>query len=52
MASYKVLSDNFALGSKGDTLDESALEGCNISALVEGEHIAEIVSRKKDSVSE
>lgn len=52
MASYKVLSDNFALGSKGDTLDDNALEGCNISALVEGEHIVEIVSRKKDSVTE
>lgn len=52
MAQYKVVSDNFALGIKGDTLDSSALEGCNIAALVEGEHIAEIGSKKKDSVTE
>jgi hypothetical protein len=52
MAQYKVLSDNFALGSKGDTIDGNALEGCNIFALVEGGHIAEIISRKKDSVTE
>jgi hypothetical protein len=52
MASYKVLSDNFALGQQGDTVDSDALDGCNIPALVDGGHIAEIISRKKDSVSE
>lgn len=52
MAQYKVISDNFALGLKGDTLDTNALEGCNIEALIEGEHIAEIGSKKKDSVAE
>jgi hypothetical protein len=52
MASYKVISSNFALGNQGDTVDSEALVGCNIPALIEGEHIAEIVSRKKDSVTE
>jgi hypothetical protein len=52
MAQYKVISDNFALGAKGDTVDSAQLEGCNIAALVEGEHIAEIGSKKKDLVTE
>ena len=52
MASYKVLSDNFALGQQGDTVDSDVLDGCNITALIDGGHIVEIISRKKDSVSE
>jgi len=52
MASYKVLGNNFALGEQGDTVDSALLDGCNIPALVEGGHIAEIGSRKKDSVTE
>lgn len=52
MAQYKVLSDNFAYGAKGDTVDSAVLEGSNIAALVEGEHIAEVSIKKKETVSE
>jgi hypothetical protein len=52
MAQYKVVSDNFALGAKGDTVDSAVLEGSNIAALIEGEHIVEISVKKKDTVSE
>ena len=50
MASFKVLSDNFALGKQGETVDSELLDGCNISALVEAGHLAE-VSLKSKSVS-
>jgi hypothetical protein len=42
MATYKVLSDRFALGKQGETVDSALLDGCNISALVEAGHIAEV----------
>ena len=52
MTTYKVLSDNFALGKQGDVLDSALLDGCNIEALVEGGHIAEINSKSKSVTSE
>lgn len=52
MAQYKVLSDNFAYGAKGDTVDSAVLEGSNIAALIEGEHIVEVSIKKKETVSE
>jgi hypothetical protein len=51
MASYKVLSDNFALGKQGEVLDSALLDGCNIEALVEGEHIAEVNAKISKSVT-
>lgn len=47
MANYKVLSDNFALGEKGATVSDSALEGCNIDALLDGGHLIEIGAKSK-----
>jgi hypothetical protein len=42
MTLYRVLSDNFALAPKGKTVDAALLDECNIQALVEGGHLAEI----------
>lgn len=47
MASYKVLSDNLAAGKQGDLIDEGALNGCNIVALIEAGHIAEVSKPSK-----
>lgn len=47
MANYKVLSDNFAGGEKGTTVDGASLEGCNIPALIEGGHLVEIGAKSK-----
>ena len=52
MATYKVLSENFAAGKQGDVLDSAVLDGCNIEALVEGGHIAEVNSKSKSVTSE
>ncbi len=35
MASFKVVSDNFAHGKQGATVNESELDGLNLAALVE-----------------
>lgn len=35
MASFKVVSDNFAFGKQGATVNESELDGLNLAALVE-----------------
>lgn len=51
MASYKVLSDRFALGKQGETVDSALLDGCNISALVEAGHIAEVNTKVSKSVT-
>jgi len=42
MAQFKVLSDNFHLAEKGKTVDSAQLDGCNIEALVDGGHLAEV----------
>lgn len=53
MATYKVLSDNFALASQGETVDSKVLEGCNVEALIEAGHLAEISSKvSKQATSE
>jgi hypothetical protein len=52
MTSYKVLSDRFALGKKGETVDSDALVGCNIVALVEAGHLAEVNAKSKSVTSE
>ena len=51
MAQYKVLSDNFAYGAKGDTVDSAVLEGSNIAALIEGEHIVEVSAKVSKTVT-
>jgi|APGre2960657404_1045060.scaffolds.fasta_scaffold531978_2 hypothetical protein len=51
MASYKVVSDNFALGKQGELLDSALLDGCNIEALVEGGHLAEVNAKVSKSVT-
>lgn len=45
MTTYKVLSNRFALGNKGDTVDSALLDGCNIGALVEAGHLAEVIAK-------
>ena len=47
MAQFKIVSDNFALGAAGETVSEEQLDGCNISALVEGGHITEVSGKVK-----
>ena len=51
MASYKVLRDRFALGKQGETVDSALLNGCNISALVEAGHIAEVSAKVSKTVT-
>ncbi len=51
MTTYKVLSDNFSLGNQGEVLDSALLDGCNIQALIEGEHIAEVNAKISKQVT-
>jgi hypothetical protein len=51
MASYKVLSDKFSLGKNGDTVDSALLDGCNIEALVEAGHLAEVSAKVSKTVT-
>ena len=51
MTSYKVLSENFSAGKQGEVLDSSALDGCNIEALVEAGHIAEVSAKVSKTVT-
>jgi hypothetical protein len=52
MASYKVLSDRVADKAAGDTITDAELEGCNIGALIEGQHIEAIAVRASKSDGE
>jgi hypothetical protein len=51
MATYKVLSNRFSLGKKGDTLDSALLVGCNIEALVEAGHLAEVIAKVSKTIT-
>lgn len=51
MKSYKVLSENFAAGKQGEIVDSASLDGCNIEALVEGGHLAEVNAKVSKSVT-
>jgi hypothetical protein len=51
MASYKVLSENFSAGEQGAVLDSASLDGCNIEALVEAGHLAEVSAKVSKSVT-
>jgi hypothetical protein len=54
MTTYKVLSNKLALGKQGETIDSDLLDGCNIQALVDGGHIAEVNAKvlKKEITEE
>ena len=56
MTKYKIISANLKIGAAGETIDETDLVGCNISALVEAGHIAPVViskfSKKQDNTEE
>lgn len=47
MTTYKILSDRLTVGNKGQTIDEKALEGANIGALIDGGHIEPVANNKK-----
>jgi hypothetical protein len=51
MISYKILSDRLTIGKQGQTIDEEALDGANIQALVDGGHI-EAVSPKSNKTED
>ncbi len=52
MNKYKILSDNLSVGEIGQTVDEEVFVGCNISALIEAEHIALVSGSKVSKKSE
>jgi hypothetical protein len=51
MTSYKVLSENFSLAKQGETVDSALLDGCNIEALVDAGHIAEVSAKVSKTVT-
>ena len=51
MAQYKLISDRLSIGTTGDIVDDKALEGLNVEALIEGGHIEPTAAKpapKKD----
>ncbi len=51
MAQYKLISDRLSVGTTGDIVDDKALEGLNVEALIEGGHIEPTAAKpapKKD----
>ena len=42
MTKYKVMSNRLSRGKLGSVLDSDLLDGCNIKALIEAGHIAEV----------
>jgi hypothetical protein len=51
MASYKVLTDRLVVAKKGATIDDTALDGANIQALIDGGHIEPLSVNKKQEDS-
>jgi hypothetical protein len=51
MRSFKILSDRLTIGKQGQTIDEDALDGANIQALLDGGHL-EAVGVKTKSQSQ
>jgi hypothetical protein len=49
MASYKVLSDRVADKKAGDTISDAELDGFNVDALIEGQHIEAIAAKASKS---
>ena len=56
MAKYEIISSNLKIGNAGEMVDEAALVGCNITALVDAGHIKPATiskfSKKQDKESE
>ena len=52
MATYKITSENFAKGAKGTTISEADLEGLNIPALIEAEHLVEVKGKAESKEQE
>lgn len=52
MAQYKINSERFTLGNKGETIDESVLDGANIQALIDGGHLTLATAKKTEDTSE
>ena len=48
MKTYKVTSDRLTVGKLGESIDETALDGANIQALIDGAHIALVTNKKTD----
>jgi hypothetical protein len=49
MAQYKLISDRLAVGTAGDIVDDKALDGLNVAALIEAGHIEEVAASKSAS---
>jgi hypothetical protein len=49
---FKVLSDRLSGHKKGSTIDAGTLDGANINALVQGEHITPIDKTQKTDKEE
>jgi hypothetical protein len=53
MATYKIISDNTTLGSKGATVSDSDLVDLNVAALVSAGHLEPVsISNKKQDKKE
>jgi hypothetical protein len=52
MATYKIISDNFAKGAKGASISDADLQGLNIPALIEGEHLVEVKGKTESKEQE
>jgi hypothetical protein len=54
MTTYKVLSNKLASVKQGEIVDSALLDGCNIQALVDSGHIAEVNAKvlKKEITEE
>jgi hypothetical protein len=52
MTSYKVLSDRLVVAKQGQIIDEALLDGANIQALIDGEHIAVVTNKKSEDNTE
>jgi len=51
MATYKVISDRLSVAKQGATIDDTALDGANIQALIDAGHIelAPVSKKQEDS---
>lgn len=49
MTTYRIISDNTSLGNSGDTINDDALVGLNVDALIEGGHIESIAVKSSKS---
>lgn len=52
MATYKVLSDNFAGKACGETVTDDELQGMSVEALIAGGHLAPSVKQTKKAEEE